>query len=45
LVGLAVNVTEEPAQMLVALAAIDTPGVTFDVTVIFIEFEVAVLLV
>jgi hypothetical protein len=42
LVGLAVNVTDVPAQTLVALALIVTDGVTGAVTVMVMELLVAV---
>ena len=42
LVGVAVNVTLVPAQIVVALAAMLTKGVTGMVTVIVIALEVAV---
>ena len=41
-VGVAVNVVEAPAQIVALLATIDTDGVTADVTVIVIPFDVAV---
>ena len=40
--GVAVKVTEPPAQIVVALAAIETPGVTFAFTTILIPVLVAV---
>ena len=40
--GVAVKVTLVPAQIVVALAAIVTEGVTAEVTVIVMEFDVAV---
>ena len=43
LVGVAVKVTLVPAQIVVALAPILTDGVTVDVTVIVIAFDVAVV--
>ncbi len=43
LVGVAVNITLVPAQIVVALAPILTDGVTVDVTVIVIAFDVAVV--
>lgn len=45
MVGVAVKVTLVAAQIVVALAAILTPGVTFVVTVIVIELDVAVFVV
>ena len=42
LLGVAVNVTDAPAQIVVALAAIFTDGVSCEVTVIVIAFDVAV---
>jgi hypothetical protein len=45
LTALAVNVTPVPEHMAVALDIILMLGVTFDVTLIVIEFEVAVLVV
>lgn len=42
LVGVAVNVTDIPAQMLVAVALTDTAGVTDVATLIVIAFEVTV---
>jgi len=44
LVGVAVNVTEAPAQTVVLLATIDTEGVTVAFTVIVMELLVAVAL-
>jgi hypothetical protein len=41
-VGVAVNVTDAPAQIVVALAAIDTEGTRTAFTVIVIELDVAV---
>ena len=43
LVGVAVKVTLVPAQIVVALAPMLTDGVTVNVTVIVIAFEVAVV--
>ena len=43
LVGVAVKVTLVPPQIVVALAPILTDGVTVDVTVIVIAFDVAVV--
>ena len=42
LVGVAVNVTLVPEQIVVAVAAILTDGVTVELTVIVIAFDVAV---
>ena len=42
-VGVAVKVTLVPAQIVVALAPMITDGVTVDVTVIVIAFDVAVV--
>ena len=44
-VGVAVKVTLTPAHIELADAAMDTDGVTGDVTVMVIEFEVAVAVV
>ncbi len=42
LTGVAVNVTEVPAQILFTLPEIDTAGVTFPFTTMVIALEVAV---
>ena len=42
LVGVAVKITEVPAQILLPLVTIDTKGVTLPFTVIVIALEVAV---
>ena len=43
MVGVAVNVTDAPEQIVVALAAIETAGTTDALTVIVMLFEVAVI--
>ena len=42
LVGVAVNVTDVPEQIVVELPDMDTDGVTVELTVMLIELEVAV---
>ena len=41
--GVGVKVTDVPAQMVVALAEMETAGVTTGFTIIVTEFEVAVV--